>query len=641
LDKEEALKIILSDIKQAKNAKKDIDSKIEGWLAEYNGDPYGEKIKGRSNIVVKDIKKAVEWFIPNAVGPFVDRPKIIKLEGITAEDVQPAKIHERLLNFQFVRKFDRYNFIHDLFKVGATEGTSVIRVGWELEEEESIERIDGVDYTFLRNLEAQGIEYKIIKDKKEKTEEDTGENIGELYNIKIKNIKTIKNHPTAEVVRNGNFFPDPSADKSTELGFAAYRYETTISDLRRSGKYDEEDLENLVNVLKESKEGLENTRDTGLKEYGKDTDYTSDSKAMKKVTVYEYYGYLDMNDDGIAEPIFATIVNDNLLEIIDNPMPDKKIPFIMIPFSKIPFSLWGYPIAELISDNQKVRSSLMRGFIDNVAQSNNGKKFIKKGALDAVNKKKYEQNLGGLIEFNINPEFIDGSFNQLPQSIFNLYELVQQEAESLSGINRVTQGLDSGALNESATGAAISKDMGQKRMMDIVRRYAEGINSVFRHWIAYNKEFLTDKEVMRISGEFIPFTRDDISGEFDIEITVGVNGVSETKVNQMTMLMQQIGGLSGVATIPPGFFNLMLGKIADEWGYPDIAKMMDDSKEQPMTEAQMAQQEIEQRRAEVEMNEKLSKTELNKAKAFDTMSSANSKNVQNKMTAAGIVNPKA
>lgn len=629
MNKEEALKVILSDIKQAKNAKKDIDSKIETWIAEYDGQPYGEKIKGRSNIVVKDIKKAVEWFIPNAIAPFVDRNRIIKLEGVTYEDVAPATVHERLLNYQFVRKFDRYNFIHDMFKVGATEGTTVIRVGWELEEEERVEVFENLDENGVNLLRQQGFELKI------------NENNNGTYTVRAKNIITKENYPTAQIVRNGNFFPDPSVDNAEEMSFAAYRYETTLSELRETGKYDEEDLEELVNSLNNIEDSsLENLRNTDLSYYGRSLNYESEAKANKKVTVYEYWGHLDLNGDGISESIMATIVNDKLLEITENPYPDGKIPFIIIPFSKIPFSLWGYPIAELISDNQKVRSSLMRGFIDNVAQSNNGKKFIKKGSLDPINKKKYENNLGGLIEFNINPEMIDGNFNQLPPSIFNLYELVQQEAEALSGINRMTQGIDSSALNDSATGAAIQRDMGQKRMIDIIRRYSEGLKQLFRHWIAYNKEFLTDKEVMRISGEFIQFKRDDISGEFDIDLTVGVAGVAEAKVNQMTMLMQQVGGLAGVATIPPNFFNMMLGKIADEWGYADIAKLLEESKQEGPSEAEVAAQQMQMQQVQADIQEKQSKAELNKAKTFDTMSSANSKNVDNKMKAAGIVNQK-
>lgn len=649
MNKDEALKIILSDIKQAKQAKKEIDDQIETWLKEYEGLPYGNESKGRSAVVSKDIKKAVEWFLPNAIGPFVDRSKVINLEGVTAEDVAAANMHERLLNFQFVRKFDRYNFIHDMFNVGATEGTTVIRVGWDYQAETDVETVNSVDAQFLASLDEQGIEYKIInsKEQDEEFEEliDTDmlevEDTEELYDIKIYHERVIKNQPTAEVVRNGNFYPDPSVDRAEDMMFAAYKYESTISDLKASGKYSDEDIDELALTLAEQEEGLENTRNNSLQNYGRSSTYESEAKSLKKVTVYEYWGHIDLNDDGIAEPIMATVVNDKLLEIDENPMPDKKIPFVIIPYVKKAYSLWGAPIAELISDNQKIRTSLLRGFIDNVAQSNNGKKFIKKGSLDVLNKRKYEQNLGGLIEFNQEPGMIEGNFNQLPPSIFNLYELIQQEAESLSGINRTAQGLDSGALNDSATGAAIQNDQGQKRIKDVVRRYSEGIKQVFRHWIAYNKEFLNEEEVMRISGEYIEFRRDDISGEFDIEIEVGVSGVTEAKVNQMVMLLQQVSGLAQQVAVPPNFFNMILAKVTNEWGYPDIAKVLEEAQRpEGPTQAEMQAQQMQMEKLMAEIEELKSKAELNKAKSFDTMSGANGKNVDNKMKAKGIVNPK-
>ena len=617
---EEALKVILSDIDSAKKAKKDIDGKIEEWLSEFEGKPYGNETKGRSKIVVKDIKKAVEWFVPTATDPFVKKPRIVKLEGITADDVNTAKMHERLLNYQFIRKFDSYNFIHDLFKVSATEGTVIVRCGWDYEEKEEVETYENISPE----------EAIVISEDGRKEIVSSKENEDGTYTLSIVERKVVKNQPTAEVLRNGYCYPDPTCTTVEDANFFAYKYESTMSELRASGKYKEEDLDDLIATLEREDSSLESNRNSNNRELGKDETYVSESDANKKVTVYEYWGKLDLNDDGISEPIVATIVNKKLLDIDDNPYPDKELPFVEIPFSKNTFAFWGNPLAEFLSDNQKVRTSLMRGFIDNVAQSNNGKKYIKKGAMDAINRKKHETNVGGIIEINGDKnDFFEGEFNQISPSVFNLYELVQQEAEALSGINRTMQGVDSRGLNDSATGASIQQSNSQRRMMDVVRRHATGLKKIFRKWISYNKEFLSDEEVMRINGEFIPFRRDDISGEFDIDITVGTDGIAEAKVNQITMLMQQVGGLAGVASIPPQFFNLMLGKLADEWGYPDVAQMLESPQpEQPNP--------MEEAMAKLEMEDKTAEVDLKKAKAIQAMSDSNSKNVATKKSALGI-----
>ena len=616
---EEVLKVVLDDRQQAKNAKKEIDDKIDNWLQEFEGQPYGKEQDGRSKIVVKDIKKAVEWFVPTASDPFVKKNRIVELEGITADDVKRATMHERLLNHQAMRKNDWYTFITSQFKVSATEGTVHLRCGWNLIEDEKSEVFENIQAEQLAMFEEQGLEISKMEDNGDGT-----------YNVTAISRKTVKNHPTVQVVRNGNCYPDPTAQDVDDCNFFIYKYETTISELKQQGKYDIEDIDSLKLESEESQ--LEQSRNTKLKEYGRDEHYESKAKANKKITVWEYWGNLDINDDGIAEPVFATVVNDQLLEVVDNPYPDKEIPFVKIPFSDIPFGYWGDSLGEFLSDGQKVRTSLMRGFIDNVAQANNGKKFAKKGAFDPINKKKYMNNSTGIIEVNGDKgDMWEGTFNQINPSVYNLYELLQQENESLSGINRTMQGVDSRGLNDSATGASIQQSNSQRRMMDIIRRHSNGIKKVFRKWISYNKEFLTDKEVMRITGEYIEFTRDDIDGDFDIDINVGTDGVAEAKVNQMTMLMQQVGGLSGVASIPPEFFNMMLSKMADEWGFVDIAQML----EKPQPKEPNPQQEA---MVKADLDNKNMDTELKKAKAIQAMSDSNSKNVNTKMNAYGIDN---
>jgi len=57
---------------------------------------------------------------------------------VTHSDTRSAFQAGLLLNFQFCRDFDRYNFISDSFKVLQREGTVIARVFWEFEEEEQL-----------------------------------------------------------------------------------------------------------------------------------------------------------------------------------------------------------------------------------------------------------------------------------------------------------------------------------------------------------------------------------------------------------------------------------------------------------------------------------------------------------------------
>lgn len=613
MNEAQILKIVKEDYESAKEAKKGVDSKIQTWLDEYNGEPYGNESDGHSKIVVKDIKKAVEWFLPNAVEPFVGKNRIVKLDGITPDDVQRASIAEKLLNYQFVRNFDRYSFMYDCFKVGATEGTTIVKCGWELEEEEIVEKLESITEEQYLALQQTGAEIEI--------NEDTGE-------VKVTKRKVLKNRPTAVVVKNGRFFIDPTASSIESADYTIEEIDVTMSSLKKADIY--KNLDKIEGASKDREESsAEIARNERGSNLGYNTDnYTSADESLKKITMYEYWGNLDINDTGIAIPVVVSWIGNTIIRMEENPYPDKEKPYVATAFTKTPFMFWGEALAEFISDGQFIRSGIMRAMLDNVAQSNNGFKFFRKGALDPLNKKKLLSGIGGAIEINgDNSDMWDGSFNQMPPSIFNMFEMIQRDNESLSGISNAAQGLDSRALS-TATSANIVASMGQKRMMEIVRRYAELIKELMRKWISYDKVYMNPQEVIRISGEFIEFTPDDIDGSFDIDITVGVDGIEEAKANQITMLMQQIGGLAG--TVDPSTLHRLLAKLADIWGFADVAAELEAYEPPPPNEleAQKVQLELEKLQAEID---KL------KSETHENMAQSNKLNVENKKSAYGII----
>ena len=610
----QALKIAKANFESAKEAKTGIDKKMQTWIDEYNGEPYGNESDGHSQVVVKDIKKAVEWFLPNAVEPFVSKGRIVRLQGITPDDVQRATIAERLLNYQFVRNFNRYEFIYDMFKVGATEGTTIIKCGWDYEEDVKVEKLESWTDEQLAVLEQDGVEIEI---------DDNGV-------AKLTKRKVLKNNPTAKIVKNGRFFIDPTADSIKNADYTVEEDDVTFSSLREmeeAGVY--KNIDKLLDTAHElSDSSLESSRDQRGDERGYNVrDYQNDDASLKKVTVYEYWGNLDIDDTGIAVPIVLTWVGNTVIRFEKNPYPDNEKPYVATPFTKTPFMFWGDALSEFISDGQFIRSGIMRAMLDNVSQSNNGFKFFKKGSLDPLNKKKLVSGIGGVIEVNgDHSDMWDGAFNQMPQTIFAMFEMIQRENESLSGISNIAQGLDSRALN-SATASSIAQSSGQKRMMEIIRRYSELVKELMRKWISYNKVYLSDNEVMRIAGDFIEFTRDDIDGSYDIDITVGVDGVEENKANQMTMLMQQISGLAG--NVDPTVIHNLLAKLSDIWGFPDIAQKLENyqpPQPDPMQQ-QIAQLEVEKLQAEIEKI---------KSETHENMADANNTNVTAKLRANGL-----
>jgi len=529
--KAELLNALKADMKSAETLKNSQDALIGRWKAEYDGAPYGNERKGKSAIVSRDIKKQSEWQHATIVDPFVSTSDIIKCTPITWEDEAAAKQNELLLNTQFTRKFDRFNFISKSVKVLDREGTLVVQTGWDTEEKE-----------------VQSVVDKVVID-------ELGNEI--VIQEEITEMVVTKNQPTAKVCRNEDIYVDPTCqDNLDNAEFIIHRYETNLSSLRADGRY-----KNLDKVAGQSSEDMDYDSED-------DTDFRFTDEPRKKLVIYEYWGNYDMNGDGIAEPIVCAWINDIIVRLSSSPYPDGKPPFIIVPFNSIPFKIHGEATAELIGDNQKVKTAVIRGIIDNMAQSNNGQVATRKGALDPVNRKKF---LGGQnFEFNgtLN-DFWQGAYNQIPGSAFDMIGLMNNEIESITGTKSFSGGINGGSLGNTATGARGAMDATAVRRMNLVRNVAENlIKPLIRKWMSYNSEFLEDEEVVRVTNdEFVPVRRDDLDGRVDIDVTIATAEDNAAKSQELSFLLQTVG-----PNEDPAVRREIMADIMDLMRMPEQAK---------------------------------------------------------------------
>jgi hypothetical protein len=506
--KGELLKTFKADMKEAERLQREFLIKRKEWIAETYGRAYGNETDGRSKIVSKDIKKQLEWMIPSMTDPFLSSSEIIKCHPITYEDAESARQNELLLNTQFCRKFNRYNFIMKLARVLATEGSVVIQTGWDYEYEE-------VDVTMD----------KIVIDE-----------FGNQQIIQIQDTETIvkRNQPTAIVCRNEDIFIDPTCkDNMDECQFVIHRYETNMSTLRSDPRY-----KNLDKLSKQDNSLYNDPLYTREDQ----TYFEFKDEPRKKFVVYEYWGNYDIDGDGKTEAIVCAWVGDTIIRLETNPYPDQKPPFIIAPFNPIPFQMFGEALAENIGDNQKIKTAITRGLIDNMARSNNGQIGMQRGMLDLHNKKKFLA--GKNFEYN-GPQIgiWEGSYNQIPGSAFNMLELMNNEIESQTGVKSFSGGINASSLGGTATGARGAMDATATRRLNLVRNMSENIiKPLMRKWMSYNSEFLEEEEVVRVTNsEFVPIRRDSLDGRLDIDISVTTSEDNVVKRQELTFLLQTLG----------------------------------------------------------------------------------------------------
>lgn len=609
LSKKEILEYLKGDVKSADTLRLEAVSDIERWRSEYEGQPYGNEEKGKSSLVSRDIKRQDEWQHAPVKDPFVSTSDIVKCSPVTSEDRTAAEQNQLILNYQFARKFSRYKFMTDVVKLYYAEGTVVVKTGWEYQDKKVKEKLPIYDF---KNGTPEVVDTKVIE-----------------------KINVLVNKPDAKICRMQDIYIDPTCEGDIEkANFVTHRYESDLSTLRGSGNY-----KNLDKVAREmsNKDGDYESEDT--------TDFQFKDLARKKIVVYEYWGYFDVNNDGIAEPIVAAWVGTQMIRMESNPLPGQEIPFLLLKNNSRPFKAHGEASVELISDNQKIATAIKRGILDNMAGSNNGQKGIRRGSLDSRNLKRFLD--GKNFEFNgTSADFYDGQYNTIPNSVFSVLEMINNESESMLGVKSFSGGISGQGLGSTATSARGALDAVSVRRLDIVRNIAENlIKPLMRKWMTYNAEFLSEQEVVRITNdEFVEIQRDDLAGFVDIEIEVSTAEDNSAKAQELAFLLQTLGqGLDHEMKM------LLMSEISKLHKMPDLAEKIENYQPQPnpfteqmqMLEVEKVKSEIEERRSRARENAvdiavKTAKAAFDQARASNIQSDTDLKDLDFTRIAEGI-----
>lgn len=369
-----------------------------------------------------------------------------------------------------------------------------------------------------------------------------------------------------ELIMNEELIVDPSARSLKDAQFVIQRRKVTIqSILDNTEWYGEHTMEELAPLAPSTSTQFDKPTNTN----GYDSSFNFEDRARQLVETFEYYGVLDIGNG--LEPVLVIWSDDILLRETVSPYPSKwnGIPFESAVYTRIPHSIYGESLPHLLSDYQQIRDACIRGIITNMSKSTNGQLGIKKGALDVTNRKRLLN--GDNFEFNTAPTDIwEGSFNEIPQSVFMVMEQMKTESEELSGISRMNAGVDARALNSTALGASLVNDNAQKRIIQVSRHIGEMLERVFSKWIDLY-EMMGDEITIPVGrGMFETIPAYMLAGgSFNVSMVAGTAGLDQQRMNSLQMMYQSLTG-SG-QQIPSDVYLMMLGEMASISKLPLLA----------------------------------------------------------------------
>lgn len=654
-EKEPTVNDLKWDLQQAKSAQSAHIANIDTWDRLYEAPKWGNAKHKGSRIVPKLVRKQAEWSAPSLSEPFLSTHKLYEVKPLTFEDTKRAEQNALILNRQFNHELNKTRLVDDVVRQLVRRGTCVVRVGWEYQEKEVEEDIEQFEYTPIQSLglppeilEQQGIQdpsqqlqaqYEQLAQLRV-TEPDSyeqqpselkagfemSEQQGQLLQAtsigfkKEKVTKPIVNRPTVEVCELKNVYIDPTCKNDiNKAQFIIHGFESSLSELKKSGQY--KNLDHLAKSIND------NTDSNFISNHN----FKFQDVARRKLVVYEYWGYWDIHGKGETTPIVVTWVGDTLIRMEENPFPDGKPPFVVFNFIPEENSVYGIPNAELLEDNQEILGAVTRGMIDLLGKSANSQTGYAKNFLDATNKHKYLNGMDYEYNQNFDPRIhvYQHKYSEIPNSALTMVSMMNNEAESLSGVKAFSgTGISASSLGDVAVGVRGVLDAVSKREMSILRRISNGFVQLGKKLMSMNAVFLSEQEVVRITNtEFVSIRRDDLLGQFDLNITIATAEVDDAKAQELSFMLQTIGNTMG-----QDITRMMLSKIATLRNMPDLAKAIQDYNPEPDPMAQQMQElEMQRLQAEIELiksqaQENLAKSQVQQAKV--SVEQARAENLQ-------------
>lgn len=575
-------------------------ARVDGWLDQmYIRN--GAKAKGGANsskIVPQLIRKQAEWRYASLSEPFLSSENIFDVSPVTWEDRNAAQQNQLVLNNQFNNRINKQQFVDDYVRTAVDEGTVVVKIGWEYRDRQYMEQVPIIelipDQTVLPQIQ------QVLQLQQESPDQysQLPEEVRQAAEMSVKDgvayrgvitgyqereaTQVLKNQPTVEVCDYRNVVIDPScAGDLSKAQFIIHMFESSMAELKADGRY-----KNLDFI------GPEGTSILGEPDYAPTSSGTKNfnfsDKARKKFVVHEYWGFRDIDGSGTLLPIVGAWVGNTLIRLEENPFPDRQLPFVAVPYLPVRRDVYGESDGSLLGDNQKIAGAVTRGLIDLLAKSANSQTGLQKGALDAVNRRRFDR--GEDYEFNAGNDprtaIHQHIYPPIPDSAQFMLQLQNAEAESLTGVKAFANGISGAALGDTATGVRGALDAASKRELGILRRLSYGIVCIGRKMISMNAEFLSEEEVIRITNaEFIKVRRDDLPGTFDLKLTISTAEEDNNKAQELAFMLQTMGN-----NMDPEMSKMILSDIARLRKMPDLAHKIEQYQPQPDPIAQQKAQ---------------------------------------------------
>ena len=593
----------------------------------YLAQPYGDEQDERSKVVTTEVRDTVESILPQLVKLFLSSDRVVRYDATTADEEDAAEQATDMANHVLRHDNDGFMLFHNWFKDALLQKNGIIKTYWDETLKVTEEVYEGLLepelHALLQDDELEPIELSqgssaIIPGMQPPPAPGQPPMPPEpqaLYDVRVRRTKK-RGRVKICAVPPEEFLIALNAESVQKARFVAHRRLMTVSELIDIGIPKDE----VWDLGGEASDGdLTGER---YERYSPDGGIYPESQslqqALRQLWVSECYYTIDTDGDGVAERwrFLLAGANDKL---VYKERWDGDWPFATITPIPMPHKFFGLSIHDLIKDIQRIKSTVTRQFLDNLYQLNNNRMMVQDGL---VNLQDLQTNRpGGIIRTQGMPAQVAQSLAPQPLGgvIVPALEYLDGVMEKRTGVTAYNQGLDSNALNKTATGISIINNAAQERQLLIARIFAEtGVRDLFRQILKMLIRYQDKPRTIKLRGEWVMMDPSRWNEEMAVTVDVALgtaNRAEQIGILSQILAVQKEAIMAGAPIASwPKVYNT-LAKLVEAAGLKSVEHYFDDPAQVP---PQPPQPNPEVVKAEAAMQEMQAKLEHEKAlRAFE------------------------
>ena len=557
LEDKDILEIIKRDKEQALSYyNQHLKPRFKKYYELYNGEKIDTK-KYRmpeSSFISRDVLVTIRALMPD-INKLLFSSNPVEVTARSGEDEENAAKMQALLNYQITAQNPYHTIFTRLITNALITGCAALKVLWIKEYgEKEIEEV--VTQEKMQSLINAG--YNI-------TSSPVYINGIEKYRVKYKVSYISKNQPVFEVLPYNEFLFDASALSLQEADYVIHRKLVNYDYLIRRQK------EGVYKNISKIKDNIFTYEDDDIANRAQYLSENSKNKARKLYMLNEYWGRIDIDNDGLLEDVVITYCGNQILSIEENTYSMYPF-FVFAPFLSMD-SIAGRGLAELAENTQIIKTALIREILENTRRNNNRKIFYKVD--DLLNPSQMvtsEQYVAVRDSADINNIFAPEPFEVISENSFSLVEYFDKENQKVTGVSEMKHGLKQSVESQTATEAVIKYESANSQVQAIVLNFAETLKETYRFLVYQNQRFIDNVQVIRLLNDVIEINPQDIKDiDFDLNISQSLSsGREDTRrraLNNALAMMIEIGEPRNL-TDNKRIRNLM-AKILEESGLKD------------------------------------------------------------------------